>query len=232
MNKPKVSLIGEKIVEEDNHEPKKHYGVVTATVLNPIDPLLLGRIQVQLALIDCFDLMAWARVVMPMAGLGHGNYFIPNIGDQVLVSFENGDINAPYIIGSLWNAISFPPLPTPLPQIRTMRSPLGNQVVFTEAPPTVIIQNGPTPPEVVPSPPSPVGPHQTIMLTSAGTQIITSSAQIVAGENVINMTPDGITIASAGHISFTAVGAINIAASLISINGTTVNVVGGMVTIN
>lgn len=187
MTNPRVNLI-------DDHDPKKHYGVVTATVLNPVDPLLLGRIQVQLSFIDCLDLSSWARVVVPMAGLGHGNYFIPNIGDQVLVAFENGDINAPYIVGSLWNAISFPPLPTPLPQTRALRTLMGNQIVFSEILPTVTIQNGPTPPEVVPLPASPVGPYQTIELSPFGIEMTGGSIKLTAGLNSISITPFGITL--------------------------------------
>lgn len=210
----------------------KFYGVVTGKVINPLDPMLLGRVQVQLPFIDSIDLSPWARVAVPMAGFGHGMYFIPNIGDEVLVAFEHGDVNAPYIIGSLWNAMAPPPLPSPLPQIRSIRTLVGNQVVFTELPPTVTIQNAPTPPEVLPSPPSPTGPHQTVALTPAGVQVFATSVQIISGANVINMTPDGITISSAANLNLVAAGSITMAGSAVTINGATVNIVGGLVTIN
>ena len=210
----------------------KFYGVVTGRVINPLDPMFLGRVQVQLPFIDSIDLSPWARIALPMAGFGHGTYFIPNIGDEVLVAFEHGDVSAPYIIGSLWNAMAPPPLPSPLLQIRSIRTLVGNQVVFTEVPPTVTIQNAPTPPEILPSPPSPVGPHQTIALTPAGVQIFATSVQIISGTNVINMTPDGITISSAANLNLLATGAITLTGSAVQINGATVNIVGGLVTIN
>ena len=81
--------------------------------------------------LDSLDLSPWARIALPMAGVLHGMYFIPNINDEVLVAFEHGDVNAPYIIGSLWNAMAPPPLQSPVPQIRAIRTLAGNQIVFT-----------------------------------------------------------------------------------------------------
>ncbi|MBE2200876.1 MAG: hypothetical protein IAE79_19850 [Anaerolinea sp.] len=189
----------------------KFYGVMVGQVINPVDPMFLGRVQVRLPAIDALDLSPWARVAVPMAGLMHGTYFIPNIGDQVLVAFEHGDLNAPYIIGSLWNAMSPPPLPSPLPQIRAIRTLAGNQIVFTELPPSITIQSGPTPPAVIPAPPTPAGPP-TIIMSPAGIQII-------FGLNVINMTPDGITITGTPNLNLTAAASINIAAPNVTING-------------
>ncbi len=214
---------------------KKFYGVTVGKVINLLDPMTLSRVQVQLPFIDSLDLGPWARVAVPMAGITHGTYFIPNIGDEVLVAFEHGDVNAPYIIGCLWNAMSLPPLPSPLPQIRAIRTLTGNQLVFTEAPPSVTIQTAPTPPVTLPLPPSPAGPHHTIMLSPAGIQImspvgvqIMSAApniRIVAGTNVINITPDGITITGTPNLNLTATATLNLTAPA-------VNITGGLVKIN
>lgn len=43
----------------------------------------------------------WPRVVMPSSGTGWGHYFMPEIGDLVLVAFEQGNIERPYIIGCI-----------------------------------------------------------------------------------------------------------------------------------
>lgn len=190
---------------------RKFYGVAVGKVINVADPMTLGRVQVQLPFIDDLDLSPWARVATPMAGPTHGHYFIPNIGDEVLVAFEHGDINAPYIIGSLWNAAAPPPLPSPLPQIRALRTLAGNQLVFTEAPPTVTIQSGPTPPVTIPAPPTPAGPP-TVILSPTGVQIL-------FGTNIINMTPDGITITGTPNLNLTAAASITITAPNVTING-------------
>ena len=92
--------------QEDEKDPKRFYGVSTATVIDPLDPLFLGRVQVQLPFVDFLDLSPWARIAVPMAGQFSGFYCLPKVGDEVLVAFEHGDINVPYVIGSLWNGFS------------------------------------------------------------------------------------------------------------------------------
>lgn len=213
---------------------KKYYGVTVGKVINPLDPMMLGRVQVQLPFIDSLDLSPWARIAMPMAGIMHGFYFIPNLNDEVLVVFEHGDVNAPYIIGSLWNAMAPPPLQSPVPQIRAIRTLAGNQIVFTEVPPSVTIQTAPTPPAALPAPPTPTGPYQTIMMSSAGIQIMSptpiqimspAGIQIIAGTNIVNLTPDGVTITGTPNLNLVAGGTMNLTAPAI-------NITGGLVKIN
>jgi phage baseplate assembly protein gpV len=186
-------------------EEPKIYGVVVGRVINLLDPLMLGRVQVQIPAVDALDLSPWARVATPAASLACGLYWIPNVGDEVLVAFEQGDLNAPYVIGCLWSAIMVPPLPSPLPQIRMLRTPLGNQIMFTEVPPTISI--------------STASMLQSIVMTPAGIQII-------AGANVINMTPDGITITGTPNINLVASGQINITAPNVMMAGAATTVVG------
>jgi hypothetical protein len=187
----------EQMAESVDEVKSKFYGVAVGRVINPLDPLALGRVQVQLPFIDDLDLSPWARVATLMAGPAHGSYFIPNLGDEVLVAFEHGDLKAPYIIGSLWNAMAPPPLPSPVPQIRMLRTLVGNQIMFTDVPPSITIM-------------TPAG--KTVLLSPAG-------VQIMAGVNVINMTPDGITITGNPKLSLISSGMIDITAPSVSING-------------
>jgi phage baseplate assembly protein gpV len=183
----------------------KFYGVMTGKVMNLLDPMMLGRVQVQISSIDDLDLSPWARVCTTMAGIAHGTYFVPNIGDEVLVAFENGNLRAPYILGSLWNAMAPPPLPSPLPQMRMIRTPMGNTILFAEIPPAITIQT-----------PS----QQTILMSPAGIQITTAT-------NIINMTPDGITV-SGPNINLAATATVNITAPNVTVNGATAtNVLSG-----
>ncbi len=214
----------DKIDESIERINKKFYGVCTGRVINVLDPMMLGRVQVQLPFIDSLDLSPWARVATMMAGPLHGSYFIPNIGDEVLVAFEQGDVNAPYVIGSLWSAFAPPPLPSPVPQIRMLKTLVGNQIMFTEAPPSIIIQVMTT--------------GQTIMISPAGIQILSganvvnlgpptapATVQILSGSNVINMSPDGVTISGSPAVNIVASGALNL-------TGSVVNITGGLVKIN
>jgi len=177
-------------------QKSKFYGVTVGRVIDPVDPMLLGRVQVQLPMIDSLDLSPWARVATPMAGIAAGIYFIPNVGDEVLVAFENGDLNVPYILGSLWNATAPPPLPSPVPQIRMIRTIAGNTLMFSDVPPTITI--------LTPS-------GQTIEMSPAGIQIID-------GVNVISTTPDGVTI-TGPNLNLVGTASITVTAPSISITG-------------
>jgi uncharacterized protein involved in type VI secretion and phage assembly len=39
-----------------------------------------------------------------------GAVFIPQVGDEVLVAFEHGDVAYPFVVGSLWNGQAKPPM--------------------------------------------------------------------------------------------------------------------------
>ncbi len=45
--------------------------------------------------------LLWARVAQPSSGSSWGHYFIPEVGDLVLVTFEQGNIERPYIVGCI-----------------------------------------------------------------------------------------------------------------------------------
>src|SRR5262249_12873685 len=85
-------------------------GVYSASVLDNRDPDGLGRVLVRVSgLVDATSDL-WARVATMMAGRNRGTWFLPDVGDEVLVAFEHGDPRVPYVIGALWNAKARPPV--------------------------------------------------------------------------------------------------------------------------
>jgi uncharacterized protein involved in type VI secretion and phage assembly len=77
-----------------------------ATVVNVKDPQNRNRVQVRLYNADGIadqDGPVWARVAVPFAGGNRGAFFIPDVGDEVVVSFLAGDPRYPIVMGSLWN---------------------------------------------------------------------------------------------------------------------------------
>jgi len=92
--------------ESDLHENENRiYGVVTAIVTNNKDPENMARIKVKFPWMgEAKDKDSnWVRVASMMAGHDRGCYFIPEVEDEVLIMFENGDVNSPFMIGALWN---------------------------------------------------------------------------------------------------------------------------------
>ena len=56
----------------------------------------------------------WIRVAQPWAGKGWGAFFWPRAGNEVVVSFEEGDPDQPLVVGSVYNSDNMPPFPLPV----------------------------------------------------------------------------------------------------------------------
>jgi hypothetical protein len=89
-------------------QPNLMAGVVPARVVAHNDPRGMGRIQIRYDWMDDAR-TAWARMTTPSAGGGRGFMFMPEVGDEVLVAFEHGDPERPYVIGALWNGVDSAP---------------------------------------------------------------------------------------------------------------------------
>ena len=96
-----VSLLAEALSPADR--TGRLYGVTVGVVTNNQDPAGLGRVKVKFPWLSDQDESHWARVLTPMAGNDRGLYFLPEVDDEVLVAFEHGLVEFPYILGALWN---------------------------------------------------------------------------------------------------------------------------------
>jgi uncharacterized protein involved in type VI secretion and phage assembly len=88
------------------------YGIYPALVSDIKDPDGSGRVKVTLpwspdTSSDRYEV--WARLATMMGGNKRGSWFIPDVNDEVLVSFEAGDPRRPYVLGGLWNGSDHPP---------------------------------------------------------------------------------------------------------------------------
>jgi len=87
-------------------------GVYPAIVIDNVDPDNIGRVKVRLPSLGASGeegYATWARIATLMAGNNRGTWFIPDVNDEVLISFEGGDPSRPYVIGCLWNGNDKPP---------------------------------------------------------------------------------------------------------------------------
>lgn len=99
------------LLNRTGHHYDPGRGVVVGLVTNNRDPQGLGRIKVKYPGLDDLDESPWVRIAAPMAGQGRGFYTLPEINDEVLIAFEQGDIHRPYMLGMLWNGLDKPPQP-------------------------------------------------------------------------------------------------------------------------
>ncbi len=73
------------------------------------------------------NLSPWIRVAAPMAGKGYGVKFLPRVDDEVMVDYENGDMERPFVVGSLYSQRTGGTTAT-----TSITSPAGDVVQFFE----------------------------------------------------------------------------------------------------
>jgi phage baseplate assembly protein V len=88
-------------------------GLVTGIVVDVVDPENMGRVLLDLPAQQGRSRTAWAPVASPMAGNDRGVWTMPEVGDEALVGFFNGDADFPVVVGFLRNGQDKPPSTTP-----------------------------------------------------------------------------------------------------------------------
>jgi hypothetical protein len=100
-----------------------NYGKYRGKVVDPVDPLQLGRIVAIVPAISEMPL-SWAMPATPYAGDGVGFFAIPPIGANVWIEFEGGDPNYPIWTGCFWGEGEAPAEPA-LPTTIMLKTTLG-----------------------------------------------------------------------------------------------------------
>jgi uncharacterized protein involved in type VI secretion and phage assembly len=120
--------------EESRANVRRVNGVVAGLVTDNQDPEGRARVRVSFPWLAEQAHSDWAKIAVPMAGKDRGTYFLPEVGDEVLVAFEHGDIHHPYVLGSLWNAEDTPPCSNTdgKNNLRVIRSRSGHQLTFCD----------------------------------------------------------------------------------------------------
>ena len=125
-----------------DQSPNKINGVVIGIVTDLGDPQKLGRVKVKYPWMPEYKMSelesSWARIAVAGGGKDRGIFFLPEVDDEVLVSFERGDVNYPYIVGVLWNSKDKPPAGKVLApgnskvNERIVRSRSGHMIIFDD----------------------------------------------------------------------------------------------------
>lgn len=121
------------LIENKNQDVRKFYGVRVGIVTKNDDPKNLGKIKIYYPELPYKNETDWIRMTTFMAGSDMGGLFLPEVNDEVLVAFENGNLDCPYVIGSLWNGIEKPPeADNKKNNIRKIRSRSGHEIIFND----------------------------------------------------------------------------------------------------
>ena len=185
-------------------------------VVSVQDPDNQSRVQVRLFSFDGpadQDGPIWARVAVPFAGAGSGAFLLPDVGDEVLISFVQGDSRLPIVVGGLWNGAA--QAPEQLGGDRTDRWSLvgkaGSRIAIVEATPgnaTISFEtaNGVT----------------GTLTDSGGGQI-----ELKAAGNTITIDSEGVSVQAAARVSVQA-SQVEVKAGQVTVNAA-VSIFSGMV---
>jgi len=154
-----------------------------ATVISNDDPAGLGRVQVAFAWQqDAGTNTPWLRMTNPHSGGGKGFYFIPEVGEEVLVAFEGGNAEKPFVLGAMYNGGASSGYAASDNSVKAIHTRSGHIIKFTE--------------------------DESILITDkSGNEIILDTV----GSNISISAPQTINI-SATDINISATNNINISA--------------------
>lgn len=107
----------------------KQYNGVVIGLVKEIDPTL-GRIKVDFPWMTPPQRSHWAPIASLMAGKKRGAFFMPEIDDEVLLAFDQGDFDHPYVLGFLWNGAD--PSPENSAKNRVIETPGGHTLRFED----------------------------------------------------------------------------------------------------
>ena len=117
---------------------RTYFGKYRGTVVNNVDPMFIGRIQVIAPDVASLAPTTWAMPCVPVAGTNMGMFSPPLIGSGVWVEFERGDPDFPIWVGGFWGSAAETPalakaVPPGLAGI-TIQTTLKNGIVVSDTP--------------------------------------------------------------------------------------------------
>lgn len=109
----------------------KALGPQVATIVENNDPLNMGRVKVCYNWNTGYD-SDWIRMLHPYAGTGKGFYFIPELGEEVAVGFEENNIERPFVMGTHYNGNQKSGLAHPENKLKGIGTREGHRIEFDE----------------------------------------------------------------------------------------------------
>ena len=184
-----------------------------ATIISNEDPAGLGRVQVAFAWQQQQgNSTPWIRMINPHSGGGKGFYFIPEVGEEVLVAFEGGNAEKPFVLGAMYNgSASSSNYYTSGNDQKVIHTRSGTKMIFNDAAGSIFIED-----------PSgntwkmdgegniEVNAPKNFTLTAGDNVNISAgkSVNINAGENINNAANESINESAGKDINQTATGNI------------------------
>ena len=130
------------VVKSESGDPRI-FGILVGEVTNNYSMSMPGRVCVSIHVRDTMqNVLKWARVAQPYSGEEWGQYFLPEVGDQVLVVFDQGIIDKPYVIGCIPKDKDkfLKESKSPTNMYKKIQTKHGSTIVFTDG----VVEDGST----------------------------------------------------------------------------------------
>ena len=118
-----------------------HAETQPAKIKDNNDPEGLGRVKVEFFWGMGTKTSQWMRMIQQHGGAGKGSYFIPEIGEEVLVGFEGGNAQCPYVMGTQYNGKESSGYNTPKNDLKVTRTRSGIIIIMNDADGSVLIED-------------------------------------------------------------------------------------------
>ncbi len=211
------------------------------------DPAGEQRVQIKLPVLDAEQPELWARLLQFHASKGFGAFFVPEVGDEVLVGFFDGDPSCPVILGSLYSSNREPPYALEAENntkavvtrckhklefdekdmVITLATPAANKLVLSDKDKSILLQdqNGNKilldPNGITLETPKDVKvtAKGTVTVDAVGTVTITSKADVkTSGLNVSSEAQVGFTAKGSATAELSAAGQTTVKGAMVMIN--------------
>jgi type VI secretion system secreted protein VgrG len=113
----------------------------SAVVVDNDDEAKLGRVQVRFHWMDKKDKSPWLRVVCPYAGSGKGMFMLPEIDEEVIVSFAGGKATRPYVVGTVYNGSAKADFGQAQNNIKAIQTKSGIKIIMDDNEGSVLMED-------------------------------------------------------------------------------------------
>lgn len=212
-----------------DHRSHPGPGLFPAIVVDIADPEQRGRVRVGLPWLDDAFVSNWSRVSQVGAGNDRGIMWLPEVDDEVLVGFIDGDVSHPVIVGGLYNGQDVAPLQgfedgdNHQVDVRCLRSRIGHTIELhdTEGEERIQITSGDGSIKVVLD-----QANGTIQISSDGDLEVSAggAASLTAGGNFTIEAQGNLELKASGNAEINAAAGLKLAASgQVDVQGALIN---------
>jgi uncharacterized protein involved in type VI secretion and phage assembly len=194
-------------------QPEPPIETQSALVTDNHDPKGMGRIRVRFHWMKPSEKTPWLRVSSPHGGAGKGMFFIPEIGEEVIVGFEGNSATKAYIDGTVYHGKANNNSSNAGNDIKMLRTRSGIEIIYNDAEGSLTLRD-PSGNVVV------MDGKENINITCPKTFTLNAKDIIMHATNNINIAADENLVESGKVVGITAVEGLTNTGKNVLVNGT------------